>query len=309
MSNFKKLRKNKFPYVRIICLCIFFTLWALSMRLLRVITYERTPATGKRVTNICLVIRTYPKQASSLQTLMYNLVDSAAAANSNGKNVQVNAIIADSDEETYRDSKSFITNLMDKMKLQPNKDISFVVPDLSKFDMLKYKGEQNRTDYGYVLTQHLMDNYVNPKYRPYLRNQPHLLQQPYSCDWVMVTNGDNLFTRSIFERLDVYIRQNKYNIIAYDFVSGHKRGSRDRTNRINQHLVTGLKQSFIDLSAYIFRTAAYEECDLATYFPTEEVLKNQKWGFHQQDFFFVDALNRCFTNRAMIIPEVYLIHQ
>eukprot|EP00588_Corethron_pennatum_P004829 CAMPEP_0194283934 /NCGR_PEP_ID=MMETSP0169-20130528/26464_1 /TAXON_ID=218684 /ORGANISM="Corethron pennatum, Strain L29A3" /LENGTH=336 /DNA_ID=CAMNT_0039029641 /DNA_START=201 /DNA_END=1212 /DNA_ORIENTATION=+ len=253
---------------------------------------------NKNTTNLCVIVRAHPKRNEGLSALLYSLIDGLSSANSKGENFRVNVILANIHEKTYRDSRPMMDDFLNEIGLPKiQKSLLFVTPDLSKFNLKKYKGSSD--DYGYAITQFLMDYHVTSKYLPYT-------ETPYTCDWSMVTDGTNLMSRNFLSELHGPMLSDEYDLIGFDFLSKHATDARDGTKHVNQHINNEVKKYFTELAAFVFRIDAYVMCEGAELFPDELIggaVEGGDLGYQHYSFF--TALKECIKDRMYYYRRFY----
>jgi hypothetical protein len=142
-----------------------------------------------------------------------------------------------------------------------------------------------KKDYGYQATQEIIDFLVDND----------------NCDWVVTTNGDNLFGPLFFEHTGVFDEESA-SIVGVDFVTHHLRPARDGQKHKNQHIEVAMELKFVDLSSVLIRRKTLTECSSAKFFPScDEVRYNQDW------IVFNKLLTDC-NATYRLVPEILLLH-
>jgi len=158
-------------------------------------------------------------------------------------------------------------------------------------DAVFYHSLQNFTktcgrDFGYQATQKMMDLLVNDS----------------QCDWLFVTNGDNLVSPTFFQSTRLIHDNTLADMIAFDFVSHHARMARDQQIRPGQHVEVALRRKFVDLSSVILRRTAVAKCPSAKFYTGCSSTKfNQDWKVFQR------LAKQCHA-KFKAVPEVLLFH-
>ena len=140
-------------------------------------------------------------------------------------------------------------------------------------------------DYGYQATQEIIE----------------ILVDNDNCDWIVTTNGDNLFGPLFFENTGV-VDEESAGIIAVDFVSHHLWPTSDGQVRMNQHIAVAMALARVDLSSVLLRRKMLAECPSAKFFPScDDVVFAQDWVVLDKLLTDCNAAHR-------VVPEVLLFH-
>jgi hypothetical protein len=122
---------------------------------------------------VCVCVRTYPKQVSSLRALVYNLIDAAVVVNSKGADssfaLNIDVFVFDSDRMSMNSTPTFIYEALQEKYISDAArlhNIRFHPVDLSGLDLVTEYGMWNVNDYGYAATQYVYDNFVVPTESP-----------------------------------------------------------------------------------------------------------------------------------------------
>ncbi|KNC77750.1 hypothetical protein SARC_09795 [Sphaeroforma arctica JP610] len=115
-----------------------------------------------------------------------------------------------------------------------------------------------------------------------------------SCEYIHVSNADNLLNRAYFEYADEYMRRN-IDLIGVSFVLHHA-----RANHKNLPITTKFSMGNIDLACGVFRTETIKRCGI-TFLPTTRIF--------EADWYFFEKILKCPGTTKVAIPEVLLMHQ
>eukprot|EP01063_Lacrimia_lanifica_P007916 TRINITY_DN15087_c0_g2_i1.p2 TRINITY_DN15087_c0_g2~~TRINITY_DN15087_c0_g2_i1.p2 ORF type:complete len:466 (+),score=176.19 TRINITY_DN15087_c0_g2_i1:131-1399(+) len=279
------------------------------------------------VTDLCIVVRTYPKQVRGLQALVYNLIDTAAHVNPGGGAphvLSVHVVIFDTDDATLHSYPRFIEKIIAQdtvASAAAEHNIHFHIIDVAKFDPSVYP-TMGRADFGYKVTQHVLDMYVL---------KPNEVVPP--CEFVLFTNGDNLYSRYLLQEVLTEPRplmhQSKEereahqgqdpdllgdalhttDLLIFDFITGHKLWGRDQRARINARMKAQPKLGHLDLGSVVYRVARIKACGAARFIPPVEAIERDELGLYQQDWHFFSMIHEQCQGSLVTIPEVLLYHQ
>ena len=159
-------------------------------------------------------------------------------------------------------------------------------------------GDVNFDRYGFVVTDMVME---------------HILQLPDQCEYLLITNGDNLYGNGFFPAVWEKIREG-FNAIGVHFIShyewappppdqpcGSLRGGADLEVR------SAIKRNCMDMGGAVFSLSLVRNIRLVI---TEMVwAKVDTTRSQSADGYFFDALMQQDGARGVIIPRVLMIHQ
>ena len=140
-------------------------------------------------------------------------------------------------------------------------------------------------NYGYQATQEIID----------------ILVDNDDCDWIVTTNGDNLFDPLFFENTGV-VDEESAGIIGFDFISHHLRPASNGQTRMNQHIAVAMVRGHVDLSSVLLRRKMLAECPSAKFFPSCDDVD------FAQDWVVLDKLLTDCNAAHRVVPEVLLFH-
>jgi hypothetical protein len=157
--------------------------------------------------------------------------------------------------------------------------------DVFFFHSLKDFKHTCKKDYGYEATQQIID----------------FLVKDDNCDWILATNGDNLFSPRFFESTGV-IDEKSASMIGVDFVTHHIRKTPDGQERKYQRVPVRMEEAWVDLSSVLIKRKTLAECPSAKFFPScRKVRFTQDWKVFNALITHCNATSR-------IVPEVHLFH-
>ena len=140
-------------------------------------------------------------------------------------------------------------------------------------------------DHGYQATQAIVDIMVGND----------------NCDWIVATNGDNLFSPRFFEQTGVFDEESA-TIVGVDFATHHVRVGSDGQPRKHQRVQVAMYPCYVDLSSVLLRRKTLAECSSAKFFPScEEV-------HHEQDWLVLEHLITNCSATYRLVPEILLLH-
>jgi hypothetical protein len=156
----------------------------------------------------------------------------------------------------------------------------------------------NETDFGYGHTDAAL-NYLSKN------------GTTEQCHYFLITNGDNLYTKSFVDDYILKDMNEDYDIIGFDFISHYHLGTKRVDGYIHSdgskvHLEAKFETFGIDLGAFIFKK------DLLTQFDELRFVK-QKQGksdsrYQYADGYFVEYANSK-TEKKIIHRQILFMHQ
>jgi hypothetical protein len=170
-------------------------------------------------------------------------------------------------------------------------------PILKNEPLSEYKGQ----DYGYVLTDLVMEYLLQRRADP---------SHSKECEFMMVTNGDNLYGSGLFHAVGNKIQEG-YNLIGMHFVSHYDGTAAEYCGRHrdgqDQEIDARFEANCIDLGAVVFASQIVERWNIR--FAINDMRQNIIPNFSIADgVTFVNMLHSKGAN-AIIIPRVLLLHQ
>eukprot|EP01038_Epipyxis_sp_PR26KG_P004819 gene4819-6754_t len=159
---------------------------------------------------------------------------------------------------------------------------------------LKFHRKYHNPFYGYDSTEFLLTHMLNEYITTQVdHNSHHSHHHPpgassstmstSQCEWILVTNGDNMYNSAWFDSLIPYLVQPKLDIIGWDFISHHARGEESMTNQL---IRIELKRKFVDLGSIIAKSSLYLKANDAEFLPSS-LFTNDLFG---RDFLLLSRL-------------------
>lgn len=138
-----------------------------------------------------------------------------------------------------------------------------------------------------------------------------------SCEWMMFTNGDNMYNSAWFDTIaplaiaqtpvvdnsNVTHYEDNYDIVGWDFITHHPRGPKNDTP--HQSITIAIERKFLDLGSVIVRSSLFTRSN--TKFLQEAALTKDLFA---RDYFTVQQLLP-FTQpqKVKLIHQNLLLHQ
>lgn len=231
---------------------------------------------------ICIGIRTMPSHSGWIRNLVENLVLQHYSLRSNepaSPDVQVFMMDTENRSPVYREYLLNVSRwINDGMDLFSSEVHAHVLWD----EMEPIRESRNRF-YGYDITDLLVSS---------------LTRNP-SCEWIMLTNGDNNYNKAWLSSIFPYLNSNN-NIVAWDFITHHS-----RSNSSQQLIRVDLKRGYIDLGSMIVRSQLYLTSKLR--FLDRSFLTPQIFA---RDFFSIQSLTTDIKNDSIVLlHQCLLFHQ
>ncbi|CAF1996672.1 unnamed protein product [Rotaria magnacalcarata] len=231
---------------------------------------------------LCVIVRIYGPQVSYLPVLALGFLHAGF------DNVRIYVI--NTDRSTDSQLLFQTIDLINKIVLRTNY-ITFLG-----------LGEPLDNDYGYTLTDRALD-YLYDQYK----------RSPSICHYLIVTNGDNLYSRYLGNKTLPHMRAKK-DIIVWDFVSRYHRpyliqAQEERLQKpyrifddgTAKCVAVSLQRGGVDLGAAAYRLAFLYQYKLRFSF--------SNGTYHvESDGFFMDKAS-LLTNMSVIVRQTLFIHQ
>ncbi|KAI2502320.1 hypothetical protein MHU86_12124 [Fragilaria crotonensis] len=236
---------------------------------------------------VCVAVRTYFEHSTALTTLLLSLREAASKVPPGRMSLFV--FIVDTEGQKQKQHANFVSDSIYVARMvhareqqtrgeQASHDVFFE-------QTLKEFNHTCMTDYGYQATQEIIDVLVDND----------------NCDWIVTTNGDNLFGPRFFERTGVFDEES-VSIVGVDFATHHLREARDGQMRMYQHIPVAMSLGNVDLSSVLVRRKALAECPNAKFFPSCEEVK------FYQDWVVLEMLLEDCNATYRLVPEILLLH-
>ena len=232
---------------------------------------------------ICIAIRTYEKQARWLDLLTKSLLSQHAESKYN-KQITLKLFIIDTEStsNTFQNEVRIMTDRHLHLFRTYNSRIYFVTDKLTT-DLSRRKN----AFYGYDTTDMLLSYIID-------NNDIH------TCDWLMLTNGDNTYNSIWLDTITPIILHNNTNIIAWDFVSHHRRG-----NGTEQVIHVNMIRKYIDLGSMITRMSLYMNNNIK--FLSESLFTSDLFA---RDYYVINKIyNSIHNNTVQLLHNVLMFHQ
>jgi len=171
-----------------------------------------------------------------------------------------------------------VSNITDKDKAQ-------------KYPKLKVK-----KDFGYILTDMLMEQLIQKK-------------NEHKCEYLLLTNGDNLYNKDLFSATYPYM-VNKTGAIGFYFISSHCQPAHHYVSRkgCNTEFFTEFEQGRVDLGAVLIRVDAIKFTNARLVTHTFRAHPNGLWGqYYVADGKFITTITDTIYKSA-IVPQI-LFHK
>lgn len=248
---------------------------------------------------VAVILRTHPAHEDSLPVTLGSL--SLACAAVQGK-VVLRVVLMNTDSRRWQELAFMHQAIQTSAQWLKNCPRSSM--EVMQFPETPWEGA-----YGYDYTQYALEQllygcrFVNNRCTPPDVTSPQRMSGP--PDYLMFTNGDNLFNVDTFDAVLPHM-ETQVDVIAFHFVSHYRK----KTGR-NRLMKTAFKTSHIDLSSAFYRAARLVAVGnrVANFVPQG---KNTTGMFRRDGFFAESIVNAtvrgCYTSTT-IVPEVLLFHQ
>ncbi|CAF4525493.1 unnamed protein product [Rotaria magnacalcarata] len=163
-------------------------------------------------------------------------------------------------------------------------------------------GKPLDNDYGYTLTDHALN---------YLYNQYE--RSPLVCQYIIITNGDNLYSRHLGSKI-LPLMKAKKDIIAWDFVTRYPQpyliermnGGKPFNYEVSddgtaKHTEVSLETGRVDLGAVAYRLSFLNHYRLNFSYSNRQYIP-------ESDGLFIEKASRL-TNTTVLVRQILYIHQ
>lgn len=124
-----------------------------------------------------------------------------------------------------------------------------------------------------------------------------------SCEWIMFTNGDNMYNSAWFNTIAPLATSDFYDIIGWDFITHHPRGPKNDTP--NQPINVALERGFVDLASVMIRAELFGKTN--SRFLQDSAFTKDMFA---RDFMTVKALLPSTSpERVRLVHQTLLLHQ
>lgn len=197
---------------------------------------------------VCVGIRTYEDHFKWIEVLIRNLLAQHNVSRFKS-NIAIKLFLIDTEMKSTS-YQAYLRNLVESFNLEFLDETDgpkvFLVVDNMQSTL-----EQSRPNpfYGYDATDMLL----------HYMTQPEMAGSSFSCDWIMFTNGDNVYNSAWLDSVSPFLLNPnvEYNAVAWDFVTHHPRSGG------KQQLVKVLmKRKFVDLGSILIKADLFSKFDL-----------------------------------------------
>jgi hypothetical protein len=206
---------------------------------------SESPPTAN-ITEICLGIRTVTQQQMDVQLLIESILMQHLRSKHQA-HIHINIFIIDTEAIDLSTSWHELVDQLNEVSVKYYTDIHqlahrlriFVIHhDAIPIGRSSSMRRQNRL-FGYDDSDLLMDTLLAARAK--------------RCDWIMHTNGDNIYNAAWFDIIAAHILDPDIDIIGWDFVTHHRRGA-----GLTQQLISiRLDRGYVDLGSVIARQQLY----------------------------------------------------
>ena len=230
---------------------------------------------------LCICIRTYSKQAHDLEILIRGLL-SQYKGSTYRLNVALSIYVMDTDDQSidFQVSNKLLVDKMNAKFANSGSRVYLLIDNLAT----EHSMQQN-VFYGYDYTDLMLSTVLSKQ----------------SCDFLMFTNGDNLYNNVWFDTVAPVLLSNQtLNIVAWDFISHHNRnGTRQ------QPIQVAIERQRVDLGSMIIRAKLFSEHQIR--FLPKSIFTGELFA---RDWFVIDKLNKSIAPSTVhLIHRVLLFHQ
>eukprot|EP01038_Epipyxis_sp_PR26KG_P008893 gene8893-11996_t len=246
---------------------------------------------AKKYTSLCVGIRMIEMQGPLLELLLKSLVEQYLSSPFT-EFISFRIYMIDT-ENTSPQFNSFLRHITNQINSMAYRRIVF----LAKQDGVPEREYQNPF-YGYDSTEFLMSQMLH-EYQTSMVSRHHVYKQSV-CDWILVTNGDNMYNNAWFDAITPYLGRRDLDILGWDFVSHHPRDG--VTNTV---ISIELKRRYVDLGSVLIRSNLFLKSK-AEFLP-ESLFTPDLFA---RDFLLLERMmNVTNENRTMLIHKCLLFHQ
>jgi hypothetical protein len=222
-----------------------------------------------QVSNICAIVRTHPGQSNILPITVLSLTQQSDPS------IGIEVFLVNTDPNQYETSDFMHHVASDANCRNPTSSVIVIDGSFHQNPPIGYL-------YGYDVTDRVLEQHILGK---------------ASCQYILVTNGDNFYSKNFFRYIKSSVLSSKQ-LIAWDFTTHHKR----EYNVIHTEIVLGK----IDLGAALVATTAINSTN------ARFVFKENMDGdtAYALDFFFMKNIHSHFGDDGVeIIHQVLFAHQ
>ncbi len=277
--------------------------------------FSNTIQLGGRISKpeLCFVVRTMPTHKYTLPALLFSIFSSLSSLE------HVRAVLVASnldDSEMLNSVATFVNNF-----LGPSAPVSVSmtngIRESSRFPMIRNAsslsaGSAFYGDAGYIVTDVVLEQLLQEKMLP--------LSTTRSCDFVVVTNGDNIYASSFVPAITSAMLDG-FDLIATHFLTRYNhnkgsflyhRGSGSGPVRVGSDVefVPAFQASRADLGAVAFRLDMLDKLSLR--FLIDRLRKDPSgFGieFALADGLFFENFSKAAGVRSKILRGVHFVHQ
>jgi hypothetical protein len=248
---------------------------------------NNTDETIQQTNSLCIGVRFIEEQYLQLELLLKSFIAQYLKFKSQHFSFKVFIV---NTENISEESEKKIKKMVHSLNVEVLLPIVFFMKE-------NYKRKNQNPFYGYDSTDILL-SYILNLYQNSISN--HLMQKSTSqCDWILFTNGDNMYNAAWLKTIAQYINKPEYSIIAWDFISHHLRDGESE-----QLIKVEFKRKFIDLGSIIIRAKVYiksETVFLPDAFYTTEIFA--------RDYFAIESNLQQTNNETVLIHKCLMFHQ
>ena len=230
---------------------------------------------------LCICIRTYSKQEHDLEILI-RVLPSQYKASAYRSKVALSIYVIDTDDQSkdFQVSNKLLVDKMNEKFANSGSRVHLLIDNLATEHSM-----QRNAFYGYDYTDLMLSTVLSKQ----------------SCDFLMFTNGDNLYNNVWFDTVAPVLLSNQtLNIVAWDFISHHNRnGTRQ------QPIQVAIERQRVDLGSMIIRTKLFSDHQIR--FLPKSIFTGELFA---RDWFVIDKLNKSIPpSTVQLIHRVLLFHQ
>lgn len=234
---------------------------------------------------LCVIVRTFQGQYDYLTITLLSLSYNPKS------NIRMYLLLTD-ESSSAKDATSIAQNANNLI----GQDIVSVLPITSQ-DAYDLKND-TENDYGYSYTDAAL-NYLMEK------------DTTEQCQYFLITNGDNLYTKSFVDDYILKDMNEGYDIIGYDFISRYKWNPAKVDNFYHDdgskvHISSKFAVYKIDLGAFIIKQEFLSQYDELRFVKQKQARSNSRYA--ESDGFFIEYANSK-TEKKIIHRQILFIHQ
>eukprot|EP01038_Epipyxis_sp_PR26KG_P010841 gene10841-14552_t len=272
-------------------------------------------------TSLCIGIRTIEAQAPWLQILTWSLIAQyTSSIYHNFINFRIYIINTESTTPSFH---NILTSLAENINHDNNQRLVFIVND-HKAPQRLHKNPFYGYDSTDILTSFMLQEYQQAVYHEAILNQQQSKNKYYSksyytnsynhhqkppCEWILLTNGDNLYNSAWFDTIASQLLNNNIDIIGFDFVTHHSRSrtrnKSSKNNNPNQPIRAQFRRGYIDLGSFIARARLYLSSNAQ--FLSDSIFTRDL--FARDYFTIMKIISKAKADAIKIIHRCLLFHQ